>query len=46
MNNYWLNIKVMKDELMKYCLVPSVNGRYLLVGIMSLLQAGHNDVYI
>lgn len=35
---------VVKDELKKYCLTPSVNGINFLVGIMSLKQGGNNDV--
>lgn len=44
MNNQWLDFIVVKDELKQYCLLPSVNCRYSLVGIMSLQQEGNNDV--
>ena len=35
---------MVKDELKQYYFMPSVNGRYFIVGIMSFQQGGHNDV--
>ena len=43
-NKQWLAFILVKDEVKQYCLMPSVNGRYSLVGIIRLQQGGHNDV--
>ena len=37
-------IIVLKDELNQYYFTPSVNGRYLWVGIMIFQHGWHNDV--